>query len=283
MPTTSWERDHALLEAAEANDGVAVLKLIREGASLHAVGHDRNTALHFAAGSKTENCIAALLLLRNGAAVNSLNSCEETPLMFACKTGKEELVRVLLQAGVQQSSPDHRGFTPMFHAVLGGDCAIVELLSGNWRSLVNQRESSNNMTPLILAAGHGKEAVVGALIECGASLADQDSFGDTALHKATRSSATSDECARVVELLLEHGAPLNVKNGIDETPLLLATKDGNADLVRALLDKGADMQCTDRKGRTALDVAVALKNQSIVLILLEHEDNWLCPYRAEAE
>ncbi|WP_114854983.1 ankyrin repeat domain-containing protein [Brachybacterium sp. YJGR34] len=67
--------------------------------------------------------------------------------------------------------------------------------------------------------------------------------------------------------LVDQGAPVNLRDGAGNTPLMLAAYHGHADLVRALADRGADVDLANDRGQTPLagaafkgytDVAAAL-------------------------
>src|SRR5207302_1005247 len=60
---------------------------------------------------------------------------------------------------------------------------------------------------------------------------------------------------QVISLLIEKGAPLDLKDEQGWTPLAKAAALGHADAVKALCDAGADPTIRNRFGRKALDYA----------------------------
>lgn len=52
----------------------------------------------------------------------------------------------------------------------------------------------------------------------------------------------------MVQLLLEHGADIEAKDGYGWTPLLLAAQKGHEAVVRLLLEKGANIEAKGRDG-----------------------------------
>jgi ankyrin repeat protein len=58
--------------------------------------------------------------------------------------------------------------------------------------------------------------------------------------------------AAVTELLLGHGAAIDVVNNAGERPLTSASQKGYTDVVAALLRFGGDMNQQNRNGATAL-------------------------------
>ena len=79
--------------------------------------------------------------------------------------------------------------------------------------------------------------------------------GDTPLHTAV---SCEDPDARIVRLLLEHGADPNARDRNGRTPLHYAAIYGHYEIVKLLTDFGADPCARDSSGRTPADCARAL-------------------------
>ncbi|XP_033252432.1 ankyrin repeat, SAM and basic leucine zipper domain-containing protein 1-like isoform X2 [Drosophila miranda] len=67
------------------------------------------------------------LLLRHGAAINVSNKCGMTPLMFACRNGYTSVVRLIVK-DASLNAVDHVGCTALFHAIEKNRADIVKLL-----------------------------------------------------------------------------------------------------------------------------------------------------------
>ena len=76
---------------------------------------------------------------------------------------------------------------------------------------------------------------------------DQSCWNETALHAACRG-----ENCNIVELLLAHGANLEVRGWNGWTPLHYAAVHMKLDIVKLLLDRGAEINARDIHGSTAL-------------------------------
>ena len=61
--------------------------------------------------------------------------------------------------------------------------------------------------------------------------------------------------ARVIELLLAHGAVIDDADDRGNTALMIAAELGHADVVDVLLARGADRTKRNRQAKTALDLA----------------------------
>lgn len=106
--------------------------------------------------------------------------------------------------------------------------------------------ASNPATPLQRAAGQVDESSgykprtadlqkVKALVDGGANLNELNNWG-TVLHSAAIYGTTD-----IVEYLVAHGADVNVKDQLQQTPLMLAAQYGKFDIVKLLVQKGADV------------------------------------------
>ena len=98
----------------------------------------------------------------------------------------------------------------------------------------------------------------------------KDSIGETPLHVAVENNNY-----QIVQLLLEHGADVNILDDYNDTPLHLASaKDLNISIVQLLLEHGADVEIREnRNGDTPLHLASYNGNYQIVQLLLEHGAN----------
>ena len=80
--------------------------------------------------------------------------------------------------------------------------------------------------------------------------------------------AASNNFARVVELLIEHGADINrVDHSNGWSALIWAAKRGHTETVSVLLKHGADFSLIDDAGKSALDYAETKGYVSIVNML----------------
>ena len=89
------------------------------------------------------------------------------------------------------------------------------------------------------------------------------------LHGAAQSDSVD-----LIELLIDKGIGVNVKNWTGQTPLHSACRSGNREVVKFLIDKGADVNAKTEgqnqrlAGRTPLYNAVMSGNKEIVELLI---------------
>ncbi|KAI9877712.1 MAG: hypothetical protein M1830_003024 [Pleopsidium flavum] len=130
---------------------------------------------------------------------------------------------------------------------------------------VNFQAHFTEWTPLLLAVEGDHETIVKILLENGAESNAQDSYGRTALWKAT-----SQGCEAVVKTLLEHSAESNIQDSDGCTALSVAAVWGHKVIVKTLLEHDAEPNTQDSNGQTALFIAARNGHEAVVKTLLEH-------------
>eukprot|EP00833_Pecoramyces_ruminatium_P013063 jgi/Orpsp1_1/1187095/evm.model.d7180000055344.1 len=154
-----------------------------------------------------------------------------SPLIIACEKGYQDIVRILIENGVD----------------------------------VN-KENNNEDTPLIIACEHGNQDIVRILIDNKADVNKENKNGDTPLIIACEKSNQD-----IVRILIDNEADVNKENKNRDTPLIIACKKGNQDIVRTLIDNEADVNKENKNGDTPLIIACEKGNQGIVRILIDNK------------
>lgn len=75
---------------------------------------------------------------------------------------------------------------------------------------------------------------------------------------------------KIVKLLIEKGADVNIKGYSDVTPIMSASIGGNLEIVRLLYESGANVNSTNSHGMTALMWASVFGNLKVVKYLLKN-------------
>jgi ankyrin repeat protein len=152
-------------------------------------------------------------------------------------------------------------------AANAGDLAEVERLVGQDSGLLNARGGDLAQTPLMEASSGGHVGVVRWLLDRGATIDEQSSFGCTALFLASYKDRSP-----VVRLLVERGADPTIASNPGMTPLVTASIPGHLETVRCLLAHpaaAATINRRDQNGKTALWYACINGWGDIVRLLLE--------------
>jgi ankyrin repeat protein len=115
--------------AAAFADRETVETLLDAGADVRQVSQTpmRNEALHAVLALSKDGDVTRLLIER-GADVNAMQTAGYRPLHQAAVAGREDLVRMLLSAGAEQTARCDRGKTPAEYARERGHTAVAELL-----------------------------------------------------------------------------------------------------------------------------------------------------------
>ena len=106
------------------------------------------------------------------------------------------------------------------------------------------------------AADHGSLNIVQILQQHGSPIDPRDDDDNTPLHKAAWEGHKS-----VVKWLLEKGGNATAVNKDGESPLHLASWGGHTKIVEWLLEKGADPYAANKNGDTPLQITVSKKNR----------------------
>ena len=132
----------------------------------------------------------------------------------------------------------------------------------------DQIDKSNTSTALHWAAKDGYIESVVALLDEGLIPIDaQDENGDTPLHLATMEKLDNSD---VVDLLLDRGASVKVRNNKGETALHAATSINDPDIILALIRKKADVDAEEKRGFMPLHMAATIGHDLVVRCLLEN-------------
>jgi ankyrin repeat protein len=233
--------------------------LLDQGADAKAEYDNGTTPLHLLSASQIHDSDAldlALLLLDHGAEVNSRDKNKKTPLHLAMEEYWFQLARILLDHGADANTEDIHGTTPL-HLLSASRLHDNDILDLVWPLLghgaVVNIADKDKQTPLLLAIGGDWFELARILLEHGADADVDNDKGATPLHLLSISQ-THDEgdALDLLWLLLGHGAVVNKRDKINQTPLLLAMGRGWFNLARILLEHGADANAEDNNGKTPL-------------------------------
>jgi ankyrin repeat protein/predicted nucleic acid-binding Zn-ribbon protein len=206
-------------------------------------------------------------------AVQEPDTYQFTPLVVAAVSGNAEVVRDLIERGVDVNGCDARGNFPLYAAVIGDHAEVVELLIKKGAN-VNQAKAANvppvmerNTTALHAASGLGNQRVVELLISAGA---DVNAFANINEEGARIAKSRADS-ARLTEA--SRARLRDRQREIGVTPLTQASKFGHANIVKLLLEHGADVNFQKPGNNTALiEAAIAGKRDVIELLLSSKAD-----------
>jgi len=215
---------------------------------------------------KKENIEKVRLLIAEGADLDAkwgdINTKEKTadttPLFYSVNSNNMDLVKLLVEAGADVNAG--RQWPPLCQAVYANNTAIAEYLIDHGAN-VNYPEE---MGPLQTAPYYSNNIeMVKLLIARGADI--NGGIVGTALHRTIWM-----ERKDIFELLIQHGANVNVKDKWGFTPLSYAIfRDDYLYFMNIMIANGADVNTKDLEGETYLHSAATAGRTEAVKLLLE--------------
>ncbi|TAQ88653.1 hypothetical protein B7494_g3004 [Chlorociboria aeruginascens] len=224
------------------------------------------TPLSYAAMNGHEGVVK--LLLAEKVEADSKDENGRTPMSHAAMFGHAEVVKLLLtQDGVDPDSKDNNSQTPLLLAAIYGHGAIAKLLLGTDRVAPEFKDAEYGRTALSWAAENGSTAVAEELLGIdGVDLDSMDNNGRTPLSYAVAAAQTN-----TIQLLLDHGASLATIDHQLKGLLHYAISNMNCKLetVETLLARGAPTDLVDISNMTPLHNTVRFGRQDIAKLLIQ--------------
>jgi ankyrin repeat protein len=247
----------------EQADPDSVAAFIEAGAEVRKNDGNLATPLHVA----TQRSFAEMLF-GHGADLFARDAHGITPLHAACRDGHLGVVEFLISKGADLNDVvTEARWTPLLFAVFEseyGDSSkklqVVKSLITNGANV--RAAATDGRTALHGASRRGEAELALYLIEAGADVSAVTADGDTALHYACWNILFDTQATppSVAEVLIDHGADLEAKDGSGATPLFSSVArhhDGPyfaPHMVNMLLRRGANKLAPNDEGKTVLDL-----------------------------
>lgn len=252
----------ALLTAVKLGELDNVRTLLNRGVSPNPALKTRNPLI-VAAGNGDVDMVN--LLLERGADPTIKGEYNKTALtevihhdhvVEILETKRELIVQALIRA--QPDLEKQNGQMALYYAIYSLNLVRILLDAGVNPGVI----IGAGLSPLVYAVDQNKFEVVKLLLERGAPINEADGFGDTALSTAVKKGYHD-----IIALLIENGADVDLAKEFDGTPLIIAANSNDIQSVQMLIEAGANPDLTRMDDLTALDVARESGFQEIVEIL----------------
>ncbi|MGE0207196.1 MAG: ankyrin repeat domain-containing protein [Candidatus Babeliales bacterium] len=209
--------------------------------------------------------------LLQGADIEHRNEKGNTPLLEAYHHYQDTIIKLLLQHGAD-TQEIKESIAVYYTNIFESFCCyrafnpvenIIKGLTSYGIDAINE-PGCDNATVLMEASNAGETKLVKLLIEHGAQVNLVDKYGNTALMRAADTGHLE-----IVQYLLEHGAEIDHVDEYGNSALRKAARNGHTQVVKLLLDHGADINQRNSYGGTLLMAASYSGHADIVKILLE--------------
>lgn len=159
-------------------------------------------------------------------------------LTYTAKEGKkeifEELMKCDIEIDINEKDSSTNENSALSAAILFKQKEMINLILAQNKIDVDC-QSSNKMTPLIIASVHGMQSVVKKLLKMKAKVNFQNEYGETALY-----SATYYGHFEIVQLMVEkYKADVNLHTVLGQTVLQMAIMKGHKKIAKFLIEHGA--------------------------------------------
>lgn len=173
--------------------------------------------------------------------INSKDRNGNSPLSIAVSKQDLEMMRFLIENGADVNIEDFFRVPPIYYAVTKGTKEMIELLIDKKASISGYFSYGNERRTLVgWAIDKNSPEKVEVLLKHGASPDGKfdlnDYSQDSCLHIAIQK-----DYQKIVELLIEYHADVNVKNEQGETSIYLAIRSKRPEMIKLLYDNSADI------------------------------------------
>ncbi|XP_058449448.1 ankyrin-3-like [Malaya genurostris] len=272
MLLTSDKYEQTALHLAAISDNYELVNiLIERGLSVMAKDIDGEIPFHTAIQKNAKKVIE--ILLKHEQATEMLLTSDnfgQTALHLAAISDNYEIVNILIDRGLSVMAKNINGRIPLHIAIEKNAKKVIEILLKHELATEMLLTSDKfELTTLHIAAFFDKYELVKILIERGSSVMAKDINGRIPLHIAIEKNAK-----KIIEILLKHELAtemLLTSDKYEQTALHLATFYDNYEIVNILIEHGAPVMAKNTNGKIPLHIAIEKNAKKVIEILLKHE------------
>ena len=198
------EMNEPLLHAAESGDTQTINNLINEGVNINVQDSTGRTAVMIA--TYNNDVDTAKALMDAGADVNIQDDMKNNPFLYAGAEGYLDILKLTINSGADPTITNRYGGTALIPAAEHGYVDVIKLL------LTETKVDVNHINKL----------------------------GWTALLEAIILNNGNETQQQTVQLLIDHGANVNIADNDNVTPLQHAREKGFKEIEQILLKAGAE-------------------------------------------
>ncbi len=249
-------------DALRRGDLAEVRTLLDAGADLQGADENGYTALLQAIYGRKDNLLALLqLLVDRGAELNAISRYGESALRVLSNAGRFDAVRLLLDAGADESQ---LAWNPLIRAVALGTLADMQAALQALRAAGGSLEAHDRWkrTAWLMAVQTGDVAKARWLADQGADTAARGHCGKPPLFYAIEGHHTP-----MLQWLLDTGQDVELTDDFGCTPLMHAANCRHDEGIRLLAAGGAPLEQLNNQGETALAYATRAPQARLLMAL----------------
>ncbi|KAK9061676.1 hypothetical protein SSX86_018859 [Deinandra increscens subsp. villosa] len=226
--------------------------LMKAGADLGLVNMLGQSAQSIAKSNKWSNSFqqTTLDVIKDGMIPISNNNTVFSPLLFVTHSGDIHALKAIVsRENINLNEQDSNGLSAVMVAAMQGDVHAFKLLvySGADVKLTNKNgESAISLSKTKDNSDMFEKVMFRFTLEKG----NEGSQGFYPMHYASRHGDI-----QAVKLLTTRGYDINAFDGNEQTPLMLAAREGNAQMCKLLIACGSLCDVSNSKGESALTLA----------------------------
>lgn len=186
-----------------------------------------------------------------------------TALFVAVESNQEDIVKALLNGGVDVNSTDNIGQTSMHRATRRGNVALVDILLKHGADI--NIKNDDGFSPWAANMRPENFKILKHLVDAGADPNTKAQLGISVLYSAAAAGQ-----ADTVKFMLRCGTDPSIKTDFDWAPIHWAAYHGFEDCVRILVEAGADVNAVSSQNKAPLDLAIEGNQASIIELLRSH-------------
>ncbi|EWZ97076.1 hypothetical protein FOWG_04277 [Fusarium oxysporum f. sp. lycopersici MN25] len=257
------------LAVAKGHEPIVKL-LLNQGADANTIRGSGNRPLLYVACSNGYGGIVELLLDK-GADVE-LRIVKRIALHQAAIRGHVWCVKLMLERLAvtdTKTNHDQRRQEILLLATECGRKEVVKMLLDTGVDI--ETRAIPGRKPLAVAIKSQRAGIVKLLLDRGADPRARDKFGATALNTTIRWYGTRYRLQHqnIAKMLLDVGAEVNTRDNNNDTPLIKAVQTVDEKLVELLIDRGAEVAVINNKDETPLSLATKKGHTRIMTLIQE--------------
>ena len=212
----------------------------------------------------------AMLLINASKGLDEKDEDSNTVLHIAASTLNFDIVKRLIDLGVDVNIKNQNNETPLFLAVnnfLNGDSKpIIELLLKNGAKINLKGSNGRTLLEILCLAGFSDDPdgnqnreLAEFLISKGADINEIGSYGSNFLTNSVYANKKA-----LIELALKYEPDINHCDSSGMSSFLFSCSSGNDTVARLLIEKNADIYKTNNYGENCMTIAGIYGHQNII-------------------